>query len=343
MEVISRVFQLTTTEASSTTDNKQVQIAEKPLDQILSTTAASLSILGSLTIIITFCLWPDVRTKSRLMIVFISFGDLLVASSNIIGIFLNNDLITCEIQATVNIAAILSSFFWTVYLSLYFYLTICQKITERTEKITMWLFHVTAWGIPVVIAAVGFGVQAVGNSKDMVSSGWCWIKSESGKAWWWTVLWMSIAGKGWEILAYIAISVFCFLVKLQIKHELNCGFVPGSHFLTLKSVEVARKAELKLIFIPVVFILLRIWGTIRFIFFLAYHPRYPHAQKWLIILHGIGDNSQGFADFVLFCLFTVKIRNKFRHCCGRFIPFCKYSAEQDPLFRSTNLCYGAVD
>lgn len=231
MEVISRVFQLTTTEASSTTDNKQVQIAEKPLDQILSTIAASLSILGSLTIIITFCLWPDVRTKSRLMIVFISFGDLLVASSNIIGIFLNNDLITCEIQATVNIAAILSSFFWTVYLSLYFYLTICKKITERTEKITMWLFHVTAWGIPVVIAAVGFGVQAVGNSKDMVSSGWCWIKSESGKAWWWTVLWMSIAGKGWEILAYIAISVFCVLVKLQIKHEVGVTRLTPLHGL----------------------------------------------------------------------------------------------------------------
>lgn len=232
MEVISRVFQLTTTEASSTTDNKQVQIAEKPLDQILSTTAASLSILGSLTIIITFCLWPDVRTKSRFMIVFISFGDLLVASSNIIGIFLNNDLITCEIQATVNIAAILSSFFWTVYLSLYFYLTICKKITERTEKITMWLFHVTAWGIPVVIAAVGFGVQAVGNSQDMVSSGWCWIKSESGKAWWWTVLWMSIAGKGWEILAYIAISVFCVLVKLQIKHEVGVTSLTPLHGLS---------------------------------------------------------------------------------------------------------------
>lgn len=220
MEVISRVFQLTTTEAS-TTNNKQVQIAEKPLDQILSTTAASLSILGSLTIIITFCLWPDVRTKSRLMIVFISVCDLLVASFNIIGIFLNKEPRTCKIQATVNIAAILSSFFWTVYLSLYFYLTICKKITERTEKITMWLFHVTAWGIPVVIAAVGFGVQAVGNTHDMVSSGWCWIKYESGKAWWRTVLWMSIAGKGWEILAYIAISVFYILVTLKIKHEVG--------------------------------------------------------------------------------------------------------------------------
>lgn len=139
------------------------------------------------------------------------------------------------------------------------------------------------------------------------------------------------------------ISSYCFVLFCFPSLQLNCGFVPGSHFLTLKSVEVARKAELKLIFIPVVFILLRIWGTIRFTFFLAYHPRDPPVHKWLIILHGIGDNSQGFADFVLFCLFTVKIRNKFRHCCGRFIPFCKYSAEQDPLSRSTNLCYGAVD
>lgn len=201
----------------------------------------------------------------------------------------------------------------------------------------MWLFHVTAWGIPLVIALLGYELHAVGNPHDMVSSGWCWIKYSPTKRKK-MIIWMLIAGKGWEILAYIAISVFYVLVKLQIRRELKCGFVPGSHFLTLKSVEAAKKADLKLTFIPVVFIFLRIWGTIRFIRFWAYFPE-PVAHDWLIILHGIGDNSQGFADFVLFCLFTNKIRNKFK----QFIPFCRHYPEQDPLLRSTNLCYGAVD
>lgn len=61
------------------------------------------------------------------------------------------------------------------------------------------------------------------------------------------------------------------------------------------------------------------------------------------LLQGIGDNSQGFANFVLFCLLTVKIRNKFRLCCGQLIPCCRYTPEKDPLFGSTNLFYGTVD
>lgn len=137
MEVISRVLlQLTTTEASSTTVHAQEQIAEEPPNQILFTAVASLSILGSFIIVSTFLLWPDLRTNARLMIVFISVCDFLVASFNILAINfekkLDNEI--CKLQATVNIAAILSSFFWTVYLSLYFYLTICKKITVRTES-----------------------------------------------------------------------------------------------------------------------------------------------------------------------------------------------------------------
>ncbi|KAL9983834.1 hypothetical protein ACROYT_G006074 [Oculina patagonica] len=193
------------------------------------------------------------------------------------------------------------------------------------EGLAMWVFHITAWGIPLVIAVIAYLDDAVGSSRDYVSSGWCWIKYTHQRRWWKMVLWMCIAGKGWEILAYIAITVFYVLVKLQIRRELKTGFVPGSKFLTLRSVEVAKKADKKLMFIPVVFILLRIWGTIRFIRFLADYPEDPSVLEWLVILHGIGDNSQGFANFVLFCLFTDKIRNKFRLCCGQIIPWCRRS------------------
>ena len=193
--------------------------AEESLNKGLSTSAASLSIVGSLTIFITFLMWTDLRTTSRLMIVFISIGDFLVASSNILGLYMNSDQQMCEIQATINIAAILSSFFWTVYLSIYFYLTICKTISIKMERLAIWVFHITAWGIPLAIAVVAYFDDAVGNSRDYVSSGWCWIKYTQHEKRWKMVLWMCIAGKGWEISAYIAITVFYVLVKLQIRRE----------------------------------------------------------------------------------------------------------------------------
>ena len=207
-----------TTLTSTTGQSDQTTIARDDLNKVLSTTASSLSIVGTLIIIATFVIWSDLRTNSRIIIVCISIGDLFVAISNITGVYTNTgDDDLCKIQATLNIAAILSSFFWTVYLSLFFYVTICNKISTQWETRLMWLFQVTGWSIPLALAAAAYGFKAVGNSDDLVSSGWCWIKYKQD--WWKMVLWMCLAGKGWEILAYIAISVFYVLVKLQLRRE----------------------------------------------------------------------------------------------------------------------------
>ena len=56
-------------------------------------------------------------------------------------------------------------------------------------------------------------------------------------------------------------------------------------------------------------------------------------METFISFQGVGDSSQGFANFVLFCLFTDKIREKLR--------LCGSNQERDPLFESTNLTYGA--
>ena len=204
----------------SATTGPQSQTAEATLNKVLTTTAGSLSLLGALIIITTFVMWPDLKTNSRRIIVFISIGDFFMAFSNIVGLYNPpKENYTCDIQATVNIVANLSSFLWTMNLSFYLYLTVCVKISIETERRCMGLFHITAWGIPLIIAALAYGLNAVGYSRDMVSSGWCWISSD--QPWGKMVLWLFFAGKGWEIIAYIAITVFSTLVKLQIRREVR--------------------------------------------------------------------------------------------------------------------------
>ena len=63
------------------------------------------------------------------------------------------------------------------------------------------------------------------------------------------------------------------------------GLIPRRHLLTPKALEVVKKADRKFKFIPIVFILLRVWGTIRFFRFLAHHPDDPPLLKWLVVLH----------------------------------------------------------
>lgn len=79
----------------------------------------------------------------------------------------------------------------------------------------MALFHSTARGIPLTMAGFAYGLNGVGYSRDMVSSGWCWISTD--QPWGKIVMWMLVAGKGWEI-SYIAISVFYVLVKQEVSN-----------------------------------------------------------------------------------------------------------------------------
>lgn len=159
---------------------------------------------------------------SRKIIVCISIGDFFVACSNILGVWereMDHWKSACEIQAAIGMVAVLSTFFWTVYLSVYFYLVISKKISVDSERRIMLWFHFTGWGIPLAITAIAKEKGATGYSGDLVSSGWCWISSD--QPWWKMLLWMVIAGKGWEILAYITISVFYVLIKLSIRREVQ--------------------------------------------------------------------------------------------------------------------------
>ena len=191
------------------------------LNLALATTASSLSIFGTTIILCTYALWPDLRTNSRKIITFISVGDFLTALTNLFGMWdkaINNTTALCEIEALVNICAVLPSFFWTVYLSLYLYLAICKKISHESERRVMRAFHLTAWGIPLILAVLAAGFRAVGKSQnDYASAGWCWVRESA--SWKEMVLWMIVFGKGWEILAYFAITLFYVLIKMHIGGE----------------------------------------------------------------------------------------------------------------------------
>ncbi|KXJ24358.1 G-protein coupled receptor 157 [Exaiptasia diaphana] len=308
----------------------------REVNQVLSTVAGSLSIFGTIMIFITFALWKDMRTTSRKILVFISIGDLFTAMVNVSGVSMSSttgilDMTFCKIQSFVNIAAILSSFFWTVYLSIFLYLSLCGLRREREKKV-MFVFHVTAWGIPLIVA---LSAASVGNAfgQTSISDGWCWISRNLSSNL--LLFWMFFAGKGWEILSYLAITIFYIKAKIVLKRKMCSS--SSTPFLTTASLVAARKADRKFTMVPIIFILLRMWGTIRFISYVVCLPECkktgpnlnPHIEFLLRILHGVGDSSQGFANFIIFCLFTDKIHYKIKLWCSRVCPFVKTHIADD--------------
>ena len=137
------------------------------LPKTLSAVTASLSLMGSFTIFLTFWMSPDLRTTARKMIVFITVADFLFAGTTIVD-YLEDRLgstgyFVRTLEVTIpRIMALVSSLIWTVHLSFFFYLTICRRISMESERLYILFFHITAWGVPFVITVVAYffnGVQ----------------------------------------------------------------------------------------------------------------------------------------------------------------------------------------
>ena len=71
----------------------------------------------------------------------------------------------------------------------------------------------------MLIAVIAVSLGLIGSTGDTASAGWCWIRTDQGctKA----VAWMLIAGKGWELLAYVSIALFCSLARWNMRSEVT--------------------------------------------------------------------------------------------------------------------------
>ena len=105
-------------------------------------------------------------------------------------------------------------------------------------------------------------------------------------------------------MSYFVTAIFYILSKKRLQaivNERHCG----------RGKESANKVDQKLLLVPVFFVMARIWGTIRF--FLEIPNKadgYKLPLFWLTAIQGMGDSSQGFIDFILFCVLTNKVRER---------------------------------
>lgn len=291
------------------------------VNKALTTISASFSLLGTFLIIATFLAWKDFRSNSRRILVYISIADFLIAGGNLLGVWLvdeNNN--ACKAQSFISTCASLWSFFWTVFLGIYMYTAVARQRGNKADEM-MKFFHIIGWGLPLVIVSVALGLGKLGQD-HVDSAGWCWIDGRLNKGE--KEIWMLFTGKAWEITAYFLCSIFYLMLKCRIRKEI---YNEKAQFSSPQSKEAAIKAEKRLMLVPVTFILIRIWGTLRFILytFAGVHSLNTTYGTVFLYLQGIGDSSQGFANFLLFCFFTEKFQSCLNYSVQKLSLNCKRS------------------
>ena len=156
----------------------------------------SLSIIGSLLIILSYVCFKDLRTRARYILVHLSLMDLILAVSNLVGIAGNfdqrsrdfnkdsnqslptvlNDTLYCRIQGLLTLYSTLSSILWTILLALFVYILVTAGNPKRITKFLMLFCYLLCYGLPLLPSLWAFFLGKVGYA-PLQSSGWCALKS----------------------------------------------------------------------------------------------------------------------------------------------------------------------
>lgn len=214
------------------------------------------SVVGSLLIIGTFLRWKDLRTMARMILVFLAIADLFTGLGYLFGaaVYINYYIASgfctshsnvsssvdnptyqkiCTAQSFFTTLMPMSSFFWTGSLAVYLFLSIAWQRAKFTKPL-MAVFHIVAWGIPLVTCVVLVANHMFGASHSRASGGWCWIrqyvpkngsKNESSHNGY--IAAEVMAGKIWEIgVGLVAILAYVG-VKVLVSRRINQPKVRG--------------------------------------------------------------------------------------------------------------------
>ena len=184
-----------TVEANITPEHKHVG------RKIVSGVTCSLSIIGSLAIILSYIFIKKIRSKARELLVHLSIMDLIYTTANLVGIIIpydgllykprpeaerNNYERLCKAQAFIAAYGTYGSILWTLGLAVYLYYRIVSPDQRVTKRVVLMLY-VVCYMLPLYpsLWLLLSGHLGYPPPRDALESGgWCTIliKSEINKA-----------------------------------------------------------------------------------------------------------------------------------------------------------------
>ena len=212
-------------------DTGYVSIENGPIPSYVAIVSSGFSCLGSILIVVTFFALKDMRTGAQKIITFLALADFVSAVGYIVGsvnfvIHYNKtehkecqvfeDI--CVAQATLTGWSMLTSFLWTTILAFYFYLIIVYRRVQVAARL-MPLYHIVAWGFPLLIIIPVVATSHLGYA-PYAASNWYFVKNTNFRRGLKTNMTEFIVilfeGKLWELLTYMIISVLFILVASHI-------------------------------------------------------------------------------------------------------------------------------
>lgn len=212
-------------------DDDQCSDISTPLRAVVGVTC-TLSMIGSLLIILSYCIVPGIRTKGREILVNLSLMDFVAAASNCTGIAVNfnhylgegsdntshavmNRL--CLAQAVFAQYGTVSSILWTICLAVYIYL--CIMVANKNIAFrSVFAFYVLSYGLPAIVSTWYVSTGKLGFDR-IGGSGWCSVILEShGQR---QLLSIIFTNDIWVYLTIFIVPVIFVALHYHLKNEVS--------------------------------------------------------------------------------------------------------------------------
>jgi len=273
----------------------------------------SLSIIGALFILVSFLLFGEFRqVPSRQLLFFLSLCDFLIA----VAYLIQHDPQTgsepttaCKVQSAINIFSNQASFLWTDSIAAYVF--ICCKYGLKKANRFVPFFHIISWGLPLISMTAVIISGFWGSDNNHSTASWCWIKGDGTRRE--EIVWHLLAGKLVEWSSFIILTILYICVYWDIHSKVAQS--PGAQLLiNQKRQSTWKTTEKKLLAIPAVFVVMRIVGTVRTIYSFTgdTDPDSFMNSTIMMSLQAFGDSGQGFANGILFGVFTDKVIKNYK-------------------------------
>ena len=206
---------------------------------IVAITSSLLSCLGSVLVVYVYARWPAVRSGSRAIITYLAIADFLTGFGYIMGssnylhytsygyesgttradrdLCYNLFTPVCKIQSFITTTSSLMSFFWTLILGIYLYMTVVKSRIHLAQQLVP-LYHVVAWGLPTVLVFIMLASGVLGYA-PVASANWCFIGQIDDTAT--RIVLIFVGGKFLEVTTYVVVLVLYVDIKYRIRKDVR--------------------------------------------------------------------------------------------------------------------------
>ena len=214
----------------------------------------SLSIIGSLLIILSYVCFRSLRTRAREILVHISVMDLGVAAANLVGAAvyfdqyygslsclgpgvtakpfsmcqINSSTINglCVAQGFIATYCTFGSILWTVCLSVYLYFLTVHHQT-RISQYTLWFSYGFCYVMPLVLTIWLTATNRIGYA-PYDSSGWCSIIGKDPTTGYRSMFVSLVGYDFWIYLTFVLVPILSITTHMYIRSEVSCTHAPAS-------------------------------------------------------------------------------------------------------------------